>query len=502
MTLGGSWQLVFNTLLLVGATEAICLPAGVLMGWLLARTDLPGRRGFAVLLGGMLLVPLYLQAAAWEAGFGLQGFGPTVWKTPAFLTGWWGAIWVHAVAALPWVVLIAGSGFRLVEPELEEQALLDTSAARTFWLVTLPSAFPAVGVAALWVAILVAGEMAVTDLFTVRTYAEEVYTRTAVADEFGQPTLEAIPGVVLSAGLVLAGVMLSAGLSGSRRPAGRRARWVFSLSAGRWPLAFGMGVVVLVLIGIPLGNLLYQVGGVVIQTDSGRVRSWSLLKALTLTVQSPVRFRRELVTSFEIALVSASLAVAAGAVLAWLVRASRWRGAPVVVLSLTAVGMALPGPILGLAMIWALDRPGVPGLVYLYDRTLLAPWLAMALRGLGPATLILWHAWRTIPQELLDSAAVDGAGRWGQFWRIAAPNRLVALGLAWLVAAVVSLGDLAASILVTPPGMQTLSIHLFGLLHAGVEDRVAAICLAQVALLACLAGVMFRLADRWRRMVV
>ena len=51
----------------------------------------------------------------------------------------------------------------------------------------------------------------------------------------------------------------------------------------------------------------------------------------------------------------------------------------------------------------------------------------------------------------------------------------------------VAWGDLAASVLVVPPGVTTLSIRIFGLLHYGVEDQVAGICLALVAVFAAVA---------------
>jgi iron(III) transport system permease protein len=53
-----------------------------------------------------------------------------------------------------------------------------------------------------------------------------------------------------------------------------------------------------------------------------------------------------------------------------------------------------------------------------------------------------------------------------------------AIGLAWLLSTLVAFGELSATILVLPPGMPTLPVRIFGLLHYGVEDQVAAICLA------------------------
>jgi ABC-type Fe3+ transport system permease subunit len=136
--------------------------------------------------------------------------------------------------------------------------------------------------------------------------------------------------------------------------------------------------------------------------------------------------------------------------------------------------------------------------VSLYDHSILAPWLVLLIRGLPAATFLLWHAFRTIPPELLEIAAMDGAGSLRRMWYVVLPLRRGALAVAWLVALAVALGDLAASILVVPPGVATLSIHLFGLLHYGVEDQVAGMSLALVGLFALLAAATRRL---WGGMV-
>jgi ABC-type spermidine/putrescine transport system permease subunit II len=52
-----------------------------------------------------------------------------------------------------------------------------------------------------------------------------------------------------------------------------------------------------------------------------------------------------------------------------------------------------------------------------------------------------------------------------------------------------------------PPGVTTLSIRIFGLLHYGVEDQVAGICLAMVLIFAVLAAAIFYLAQRMGRTI-
>jgi iron(III) transport system permease protein len=314
-----TWTLLLNTLWLAAATCAISLPLGTVLAWLLARTDLPGRRIGIVLLVVMLFVPLYLQAAAWQAGFGLQGWFTLAGRQPALLEGPSGAVWVHAMAAVPWVVLIVGLALRRIEPELEEQALLDGSAWQVFARVTLPGVSGAIALAALWVGIMTAGEIAVTDLFTVRTYAEELYTSVAL----GRPALGVLPGVVLSALLVAAGLWIAARLAPKDRPPSFRRPWVYQLGRYRVPIAVAAAVVLLLLVGVPLGSLCYKAGVLVTQTDTGRLRVWSPEKFLRIVACSPWQYRREFGWSLGIS----SLA-AAGAVVAAEWRRSAWPGPP------------------------------------------------------------------------------------------------------------------------------------------------------------------------------
>jgi iron(III) transport system permease protein len=481
-----TWTLVRNTLVLSGATCAIGLPLGTLMAWLVTRTDLPGRRAAIVLFGAMLFVPLYVQSAGWQAGFGLQGWCTMIFRAPVWLEGWSGAIWVHAMAALPWIVLIVGAGLVQVEPELEEQALLDATAFQTFRRVTLPSARGAIVLAGLWVAIVTAGEMTVTDLFMVRTYAEEIYTLLAVGPQPDDPPLGIGGGLVLAVLLVTAGLLVVLRLVPGDRPISVRRRVVFSLGGLRKPSACLAALVLLLAVGVPLASLCYQAGVTVTQIDADRVRSWSPAKCLTLVATSGHRYAGELRWSLTIGALAATAATGAAIVLAWVAQAGRMTAAPVLLAA--AVSLALPGPMVGLLVIGLMNRPEVPPLLYLYDQSIAAPVVALWMRGLGPATLILWHAFRTIPRAMLDGAAIDGAGPMAQLAWIAIPCRLRALALAWIVAFALALGDLAASILVVPPGVTTLSIRIFNLLHYGVEDQVAGICLALVALFGLVAA--------------
>ncbi len=476
-------SLLRNTGWLVLGTLAISLPLGTTAAVLIARTDMPGRRLAAVGLGAMLLVPVYLQAAAWQAGFGLQGWVTLNWDHGVWLTGMPAAIWVHGIAAVPWVALIVGVGLRLVEPELEEQALLDASPAYVFRHVTFPASYGAIGVAALWVAVTTSAEIAVTDLFVVRTFAEEIYTQTALGPRVVDGGFLGPPGflacLLMSAAFVLLGMILLQSLASTQRPPSRRRLLAYSLGRTRPLATLGMGLLLLAVIGVPLINLAAKAGIAVTQTDTGRVREWSLLKFAEVVAGAPWRYCEEFGWTLLIGLSAATAAAALGVLLAW--AACRGRVARTLVWFLAAAALATPGPVIGLAVIWLINRPGIPLLTFLYNQSIFAPWLAQTIRALPPAVLIMWFAFRSISPAVLEAARVDGAGMWSQLFRIALPLRWSALLLAWLASVVVASGDLAASVLTVPPGVMTLSIQIFTLLHYGVEDVVAGICLALVA---------------------
>lgn len=119
-------QLAWGTLRVAGSVVGLSLLIGVPLAILLVRTDARGRRAAAWLLTVLMLLPLYLQAAGWQAGFGLQGWFTLLAGGRTLLQGLPAAVWIHTAAAIPWVVVLVGLGLRFAEPDLEELAALDS----------------------------------------------------------------------------------------------------------------------------------------------------------------------------------------------------------------------------------------------------------------------------------------------------------------------------------------------------------------------------------------
>jgi iron(III) transport system permease protein len=532
-------RLLLNTLWLIAGVEAIAVPVGVLLAVALAKTNVPARRAAELLTIALLFIPLYMYVGAWDAGFGIQGWhtlttNPHLARQP-WLSGWRAAAWIHAMAAIPWVAMIVAAALRTVDSELEEDALLRMPACLVVIRVSLRRAASALFVAAIWVAIVASAEISVTDVYQYRTFAEEVYTQAALgAFDFAPADSESLAaasqaaassatqaaggaqstqvqvdpalsvrslwyGLALVVLLVLAALVAGGRLCDDIVHAPERPPWHWHLKAARWPVAAALWLAMLVLAGVPLANLMYKAGVQIESTAAGRVRNWSATKVVSGVTAAPWQNRAELWQSAQIAGTAATAALIIGLPLAWTMRSAS--SLPWLRLAALAFLLALPGPLLGIAFIRILNRPpGSPlaALAWLYD-TNFAPWLVQTIRALPIVTLILWPALASIPQATLDSAATEGAGWWRRLLGIAVPQRWPVLAAAWLVGLAIAIGELAATILVVPPGPTTISVRIFSLIHYGVDDRVASICLVLIGALAALTLVgMFILPARRR----
>jgi iron(III) transport system permease protein len=124
--------------------------------------------------------------------------------------------------------------------------------------------------------------------------------------------------------------------------------------------------------------------------------------------------------------------------------------------------------------------------------------LAQATRTLPYVVLVLWPFVRSFPQDYLDAAALDGHGPSGQMLRVVLPLSLRALLAAWTVALALALGELPATDRVYPPGVQPMSVFLWGLLHTGVESHLSGVAIIMVAAIAT-AGLTAAIVVAWAR---
>lgn len=476
--------LAFETARLVVWTELIALPLGVLLAVAMRGRGGVVRAGFLA----ALFVPAPLYAVAWLGGFGNLGrqqvFGAQPW-----LVGLPGAAFVHAMVALPWVVLVVDAGLRSVEPELEELGLLLGPPVWVWREVVLPRVCWSIGAAGAWVAFMTAGEMSITDLIPLRTYAEEAYTLSQLGLEPAVLAMRATwPQVAVAMVLVLVLAWVLGRLDARRLSLPGRGGGVGYLAGGRW--LTGIQAVLLVLIwGLPVYALVWRAGR--LSRMSGMAPEWSLgglWGSLTrawveLTdarwpweasaLAGPPWWRAPLWGTLAWSAVGASAAVGLAWSLLWLARGSRgWR---VVAVCALAWMLSMPAPLIGMTLKLAYARVGW------MNQTPVLMIMAFIVRTMPFAFMLLWPAVRRIPEAWLEHAALAGMGPWGQAWRVAVPATAHAVACAWLLCWVVAVGELPATYFVRAPGFEPVSCLVWSLMHMGVESRLASLGLIILA---------------------
>ena len=467
--------LAATTAALAGLTLAVVLPLGVGLAVLLYRTDLPGRRLLRALFVAAMFVPLPLFALAWQS----VGGGWRPW-THGLLP----AAFVHAMAALPWVVWLTGLGLARVEPELEEDALTVMPAAGVLWRVSLRQAAPAVGLAAVWAALQTVGEITITDLGMVRTFAEEVYTQfvTGSRDALGRRG-RARPADDRAA-IVAVGWLLRA----MGRPVARSPR-----RPGR-PWSPGSAAAVAGVRGRPPLR-----GGLRRRPIRGPAPAGRRRRALD---GAPPRGRSPpgLVAQWAHGPRQPGRSAAAGVLAAGLALVASWvrldsRAVRRLLFLLAVALWAVPARSSGSGLKEAIDRlmdvedvllawtSARPVRAVLYDLPTPLPVLWAHVARLFPyAVAVVWPAVRDVPRDLREAAWADGAGPWVEFWRVVWPATRGAAAAATVAVTALALAELGASKLVQVPGRQTFAQELWAQMHYAATATTAALGLVQLTL--------------------
>ncbi|HYU39614.1 MAG TPA: ABC transporter permease [Acidimicrobiia bacterium] len=151
-----------------GAT-ALAFVLGLPLAWVLARTELPGRRAVRALVLLPMVLPPVVGGVALLLAFGRRGL------VGQYLDDWfgvrlpfttWGAILAEAFVAMPFFVIVVEAGLRSLDRRYEEAAAtLGARGFTTFRRVVLPLIAPSLvaGAALTWARAL--GEFGATILF-------------------------------------------------------------------------------------------------------------------------------------------------------------------------------------------------------------------------------------------------------------------------------------------------------------------------------------------------
>jgi iron(III) transport system permease protein len=466
-----------NSLLLAGGTLLLAVPAGVLLAVLLFRGSLPGRRATLALLLLSLFVPVPIVVSSWQALLGQHGWLPLgLWRAASvrpWATGWGPALWVQGLAGLPWIVFIVGLGLRWVEPELEEEALQQVSARRTFKRLTLPRCRPALVAAMLLVALCTVNDISVTGMMQIPTLAEEADTQFTLGndDALARSLLLSMPAL-LSLWVVL--MVATAWLERALPPLPMLLQAPPALVRPSRGLGLLVFAAVLAVVLVPLQGLLWRLG------QAGRPPSWSLAALWPPLANEAVLYGAPLVQTFAAALCTGIGTAGLALVCCWL--ALDCRPLQVFLLALLTFAWALPGPVVGiglkqtiLALVSFLPEGPWTDLLYRGPSPVPVMW-AQLIRFLPVALFFLWPVVRLLPRELREAARLEGGAPLSELLHLVWPLTRQAVLVTAVAVTALCLGEVGAGGRVETPNGEPFAALILDRMHYGIDSNVAALC--------------------------
>lgn len=454
--------LLWNTVRLTVVVTVLCAVTGTLAAYGVERTELPGRRAWAVLVVVPFAIPDFVVSFGWSSLFsGVQGFR--------------GAVLVMTLAVYPLVYLPVAASLRGADPGQEEIARsLGVGRLATFWRVTIGQARRAVLGGCLLVALVVLAEYGAFEILDYRTFTTEIFSEFTIGFDTGSACALSLVLVALSL-IVLIGDHAARGPARMTRTGAGAQRALRRVRLGRakLPVLLAYSALVLAALGVPVGSSVYWIfeggahalSGVSLGAAALYTALYSAAAALLATLA---------------ALPVALLAVRHPGRWHWLLERS------------TFLVLAMPGLVVALALSYFSERyangflyQSAPMLVFAYALL----FFPLALVGVRASVA-------QAPVGLEEVAGSLGVRRLGVFRRVTL--RLVApgLGAAFCLVFLSAVTELTATLILVPTGVETLATQFWNYQQNLSYGQAAPFALVIIAIAAVPSYVLERFFDR------
>lgn len=497
------WDALVTTLILASGMTAIAIPLGVVLAFLMARTDVPGKW----VLEPLVLVPIFMSAVVLAFGY-VVALGP-VGIVSTVVKGWIGTVpWdIYSVTSItiiaglthvPHVYLYTSAALRNLGGDLEEAARVVGAPP---WRVALSVSLPMVRPAILYAAVLIfflgfelfGLPLVLGDPKGILTLATYLYKLT---NKLGVPSYQLMAVVVVAIILVALPLvylqrrlLAESGKYATLRGKGVK-REPLRLGIWRWP-AFALIVLwFMVTVAIPVFGI----------TVRSFVTSWG--EGITLSEVLTLQHYRDIVdypnairaiaNTIGIGVIGGALSVLCYTMVA--LAAHRWRSHWTRLLDyLVMIPRAMPGLVAGLAMLWIFLflKPLQP-----LRATLFSVWLAYTIVWLAYGTRLISGTLLQIGPELEEAGRSAGASQGRVARDITVPLIRSGMIAAWLLIFLIFVREYSTAIYLLGPGTEVIGSLMVSLWGAGAIDLVSALSVINILIIAAGLGLALRLGVR------
>ena len=463
--------LLVNTLALAALATLFAVVVGFPLGFAIGAYAFPLRSFVVAAAFVPLLVPHHIHTIGWMRWIGRQGWittrlaedGIALDVRAAWIPYVWpGPAWILAMALFPLVALPVADALRRIDRESAAAARIAGGTRAALTAVYMPAAKAVLPGAAALVFALAAGAYAVPSLLDTPVLVQRLFFTFSQRSQ-GEGALLALPLFVSAA----VAASLLGDPSWRRGTLGGAARAV-RLPGGPWMTCAAL-VPVLLGVGVPMAGLIGKLVEESRRTGEG-LAAFQLVWARTAA-------------SFGNGLLFATLAGLVLLVAAWpLARRFAARPGGASERGLTAL-IAMPPVLLGVGTIlfWK-ETDGVPVIGGLYRDGLILVVLALAGRFLPIVVRVLRDGFLGLDPSAEEAARLAGASSAKRFRMISLPMMASTLGVAWTAAMTLALVELDTTLLTYPPGMETVQVRIFNMVHYARDAEVSALCLLATAL--------------------
>ena len=456
LTRANTLDLIWSTGLLVVGVTLASVTIGVSVAWLTTRTDVPGRRVWAVAAALPLVIPSYVAAFCLLGAFGPRGLLQQllgVERLPE-IYGYWGALAALTLSTYPYVLLLVSAALRELDPALEEAGRgLGRTPFQVFRRVTLPALRPSIGAGALLVALYTLSDFGVVSLMRYDALTRAIYLQYRSLFDRTPAAVLALVLVALTALVLWLESRWRRRVSRSGPGAARQAR-PHPLGRWRWAAFAYCTAVVGAFLALPAAVLGYWLARGLDQAEL----PW-----------------REAVNSMSASAVAAVVAGVAAIPIALL--ATRYPSRLTKLLErLAFAGNALPGIVIALSLVFFAANYASP----LYQ-TLALLVFAYVVRFLPQALAGVESSLASVGPRVEEAARALGRGPVATTVTVTVP--LIRSGI-FAGAALVFLSamkELPATLLLRPIGFETLATEIWKTTSVGAYSRAALPALMLIA---------------------
>ncbi len=471
-------SLFVSTLGTLGATAL-----GLLLAWLIARTDLPMKAVWRALIIVPYLIPPFIGAIAWVYLLGPAGYINRFWRDLFgerlfVIYGPWGIILMMIFYTYPIAYLVNVGPLRQMNPVLEEAGRISGAGTfRTLRDITLPLMLPSIAASALLIFMSLMANFGIPTILGFReryfVLTNEIYRIILTADMDNNLQIAA----ALSMVLVLIAVIviwlqnrLRAGRSYTVLAGKNEQPRLVKLGIWKYPAVAFLLIVILITVVAPMIatflTSVQQALGVPITLETITFRHYRGVIALQ-KVQNAFRNSLVLATS------AATIIIMISMIVSYLTVRAKIAGG-CVLNTLIIIPYAIPGTVVALAMILAFLQPmpllnvSIYNTIWIILVAYVARFLAFGVQSVGAAL-------EQVHTSLEEAARISGADAVVSFRDIIAPLISSSLFAGWFLAFMPALTELTLSALLFSPGNETLGQLVFGLNQEGQANLTAAL---------------------------